>query len=119
LPPSASIGNNDTPPLAFYAPSSTTFSGMGYLWMPTFIGTNSIGRADSIQRAIAKVDSASAPCGWIVDLRGNPGGLWPAMLAGLSPLITPGIVGGFVERDTTFRFRSLVQPGVAAIQDKS
>lgn len=76
-----------------------------YLWIPTFTGTNPVGRADSIQQVIRTLD-AQAPCGWIVDLRRNPGGYWAAMLAGLHPILgdarasatAPG-VGGFIERD--------------------
>jgi hypothetical protein len=76
-----------------------------YLWIPTFTGTNPVGRADSIQQAIRTLD-AQAPCGWILDLRRNPGGYWAAMLAGLHPILGdarasatgPG-AGGFVERD--------------------
>jgi C-terminal processing protease CtpA/Prc len=92
---------------------------MAYLWLPTFGGINSTARADSIQQTIAKGDSTPNLCGWIIDLRGNPGGFWPAMLAGLSPLITPGRVGGFVERDTTYRYFYQVSPGVAGLFDRS
>lgn len=41
----------------------------------------------------------SAPCGWIVDLRGDSGGdLWP-MLAALTPLLNGPTLGSFVYAD--------------------
>lgn len=40
-------------------------------------------------------------CGWIVDARNNHGGNMYPMLAGLSPLLTDGTVGGFVDRNGT------------------
>jgi C-terminal processing protease CtpA/Prc len=49
-------------------------------------------RADSLQTVVAKVD-AHAPCGWVVDLRGNTGGnMWP-MLAGIGPVLGEGHAG--------------------------
>ena len=51
--------------------------------------------ADTIQTLIFKLARAR-PCGWVVDLRDNPGGnMWP-MFAGLEPLIGDGRVGAFV-----------------------
>jgi carboxyl-terminal processing protease len=118
--PSESLGNRDDPNTPFYHPMvATVGTRVAYLWVPTFGGINSKARADTIQRAIAKGDSTANLCGWIIDLRGNPGGFWPAMLAGLSPLITPGRVGGFVERDTTYRYFYQVNPGVAGLFDRS
>ena len=39
------------------------------------------------------------PAGWVIDLRGNPGGnLWP-MLAGLAPLLGEGAHGYFIDAD--------------------
>ena len=118
--PSQSLGNRDDPDSAYFKPVAiTTIPRVAYLWVPTFGGINSTARADSIQRAVAKGDSVANLCGWIIDLRGNPGGFWPAMLAGLSPLITPGRVGGFVERDTTYRYFYDVGPGRASLFDRS
>jgi len=75
-----------------------------YLWMPGFTGTSSVGRADSVQTVIRTLDEG-APCGWIIDLRRNPGGSWPAMMAGLNPIVGDAVasatatgLGGFVER---------------------
>lgn len=69
--------------------SNLTLSGTtnaGYLWMPTYDGTNDLGRADSIQTVIRTLDQQS-PCGWIIDLRYNPGGTWAAMLSGINPIL--------------------------------
>ncbi|GAB76631.1 hypothetical protein AUCHE_01_01930 [Austwickia chelonae NBRC 105200] len=41
----------------------------------------------------------SGTCGWIVDLRGNAGGDALAMLSGLSPLLTDGVVAGWEKRN--------------------
>jgi hypothetical protein len=91
-----------------------------YLWMPSFTGTNDVGRADSIQTVIRTLDAAT-PCGWIIDLRRNPGGAWAAMIAGLSPILgdapasaaAPGL-GGFVERSGA-RVNYTLQGGGAGI----
>jgi hypothetical protein len=114
--PSESLGNREDPATAFYRPAAYSVAPrVGYVWVPTFGGKSQEGRADTIMTAVAKADSTPNLCGWIIDLRGNPGGFWPSMLAGLSPLVTPGRVGGFVERDTVWRYFYEVQPGVAGL----
>ena len=117
--PSQTLGVNDDPATPFYTPTEwSPASRVAYLWVPTFGGKSMAGRGDTIQKIIARGDSTPNLCGWILDLRGNPGGLWPAMLAGLSPLITPGIVGGFVGPSNSFTVNYEVQPGYAGfIQD--
>lgn len=79
-------------------PSARLLDGaIGYLHVPGHAGGDP--RADrvyaeTLQQLIQRVDAA-APCAWIVDLRGNPGGnMWP-MLAGLQPLLGAGEVGAF------------------------
>jgi carboxyl-terminal processing protease len=109
--------SNPAPEVAFHRVLGKSFtSRIGYVWLPMFIGTNQPGRADSIQRAIAQVDSTPSLCGWIIDLRGNPGGYWAPMLAGLSPLLTEGGVGGYILRDPTQRYHYEVHPGAAGIR---
>ncbi len=39
------------------------------------------------------------PCGWIVDLRGNAGGWFSAMEAGIGPILGEGRLGGTVDAD--------------------
>lgn len=54
--------------------------------------------AEQAQTMIARLDQ-SQPCGWIVDLRDNPGGnMWP-MLAGIGPVLGDGVAGAFVDLD--------------------
>jgi carboxyl-terminal processing protease len=116
-PPSQTLGNREDPATAFYKPMSTSLTPrVAYLWVPTFGGKSQLGRADTIQRIVARGDSTPGLCGWVLDLRGNPGGFWPSMLAGLSPLITPGLVGGFVERDVRESYEYHVQPGAAFLR---
>ncbi|MFO7583444.1 MAG: S41 family peptidase [Anaerolineales bacterium] len=72
----------------------------GYLWLPGYLGTDPLvgdQHATQIQAIIAEVDKAE-PCGWIVDLRENPGGALFPVLAGVGPLLTEGEVGQFVNR---------------------
>jgi len=64
----------------------------GYLRVPTYAPTNggtaaqATAFADTLQ-ALVKATDASAPCGWVVDLRHNGGGnMWP-MLAGVGPIL--------------------------------
>ena len=114
--PSQSLGNREDPNTPFYRPAAYSLvPRVGYVWVPTFGGRSQSGRADTIQMAVAKADSTPNQCGWIIDLRGNPGGFWPSMLAGLSALVTPGRTGGFVERDTAWRYFYEVTPGAAGI----
>src|SRR4051812_15802719 len=48
-----------------------------------------------IQQQIKELET-HAPCGWIVDIRGNRGGsMWP-MLAGVGPILGEGLVGEFI-----------------------
>ena len=78
-----------------------THAGMAYVDLRGFVGTD----PDSMQayvrtlrEGIAEAERAGA-CGYIVDLRRNPGGnMWPALL-GLQPLLGSGTVGGFRTRD--------------------
>jgi C-terminal processing protease CtpA/Prc len=76
---------------------------ISYLWLPSFAGTSQerlTAFADQVQEQIAAADSTSV-CGWIIDLRDNPGGnVWP-MLAGVGPLVGEGIVGSYVYPDDT------------------
>jgi C-terminal processing protease CtpA/Prc len=56
--------------------------------------------AGLLQRAIERADRTPT-CGWVVDLRGNVGGdMWP-MLAGVGPILGPGVAGHFVFAHST------------------
>jgi hypothetical protein len=70
---------------------------IGYLLVPG-IGRARTSFVDSLQTFIREFDGAGA-CGWIVDLRSNPGGnMWP-MLAGVGPLLGDSLFGWFTVRD--------------------
>lgn len=79
--------------------------GHAYLWLPGHAGGNAAADrayADALQALVAEF-AGRAACGWVVDLRDNPGGnMWP-MLAGLAALLGDGTVGGFRDPDGTVR----------------
>lgn len=57
-----------------------------------------LGHAQQYHDLIRDLDDA-ATCGWVVDLRFNPGGnMWP-MLAGVGPILGEGSPGRFVDAD--------------------
>ncbi|WP_425283791.1 S41 family peptidase [Devosia soli] len=59
----------------------------------------------------------SKPTGWIIDLRQNFGGnMWP-MLAGLYPLLGPGMVGAFIDREGR-RQNWILSWGAASVGDQ-
>jgi len=63
------------------------------------VGT-SVSWQDQAQRLVAEMDRTST-CGWILDLRRNPGGnMWP-MLVAIGPLLGEGDIGSFVTPDST------------------
>jgi len=74
--------------------------GVGYIGVRAYGGADpEAGRAYAkrAHEAIAAA-RASAPCGWVVDLRRNGGGnMWP-MLSGLRPLVGDGVLGSFEGR---------------------
>jgi hypothetical protein len=128
-PASDAPGLSDSPPTAAYRVAGQTLRTpggaprpVGYVWMPTYAGRNDVGRADSTQAVLRTLD-ADQPCGWVIDLRNNPGGAWAAMLAGLNPLVgdapagprAPGF-GGFVDADSA-RAHFWVQDGAAGVYD--
>ena len=75
-------------------------STVGYINLPDFSGDEQAAPpfAEEIQNTIQRVDSTTV-CGWIVDLRENPGGnMWP-MIAGIGPVVGEGHLGSFVYPD--------------------
>lgn len=80
---------------------------LGYLRVPG-IGRSRTSFIDSLHAFVREFEAARA-CGWIVDLRSNPGGnMWP-MFAGLGPLLGDSIFGSFVvagQPDTPWRYKS-------------
>ena len=51
---------------------------------------------------IRQLDGSAPTCGWIVDLRANPGGNMSPMLLGLGPVVGSGVVGYFVDPDSAW-----------------
>jgi C-terminal processing protease CtpA/Prc len=80
-------------------PNSET--AIAYVDLRGFRGTDPasmLAYVSALREGIAAAE-AGRTCGYIVDLRRNPGGnMWPALLA-LQPLLGTGIVGGFRTRD--------------------
>lgn len=78
---------------------------IAYVYVPGFAGTSPgrvLARADSTLAIVRDLDTnggGAAPCGWVVDLRGNSGGNMHPMIAGLGPLLGDGIAGMFVDAD--------------------
>ncbi len=116
-PPEAAPGRVDAPPNnPLYLTSGSTRGKLAYLYVPTFTGINAVGRADSILAVVRQLDQ-SAPCGWILDLRNNPGGYWAAMIAGLNPLIGDGRFGGLVDADSNRAFFYSYGASAGVVQD--
>jgi hypothetical protein len=70
---------------------------VGYIAMPGYGGVQAAaqrafvtGMLDDISRVQPR-----AHCGWVVDLRQDPGGNMRPMLASLRPLLGDGVIGGF------------------------
>ena len=69
---------------------------IGFIAIEGFMGFEGDQYATNAQQLIRDIDVQN-PCGWIVDLRENPGGnMWP-MLAGIGPILGEGDVGAFVD----------------------
>jgi C-terminal processing protease CtpA/Prc len=65
----------------------------------TYATSNLVSWQDQAQRLVSDLDR-SKPCGWIVDLRRNPGGnMWP-MLVAIGPVLGEGDVGSFITADS-------------------
>jgi carboxyl-terminal processing protease len=78
-------------------PNPTVPATIGYIRVPTYSGSNN-GLAERIQGQIREADSASL-AGWIIDVRGNAGGNFWAMLAGIGPVLGDGTEGYFISAD--------------------
>lgn len=78
---------------------------IGYLELPGLLDGPMVPRyAPLAQRAIRRIDHAPT-CGWVVDLRRDVGGdMWP-MLAGVGPILGPGVAGRFVSSSAVQAWR--------------
>jgi hypothetical protein len=70
---------------------------LGYIDMPGYEGGQAQARRAFVTGVIDGITRVEphARCGWVVDLRHNPGGSMLPMLAGLRPLLGDGVLGGF------------------------
>ena len=98
FPPPSKNGES-VPTMPFTRPSGAVDAdAIGRLTLPGFssdtaLAAEYVGAAEDVLAADA--------CGWIVDLRGNPGGNLFPMLAALAPLLGPGPLLGYRHRDGT------------------
>jgi len=108
--------SNDMPtPIPSFLPSvGKLLDGhLGYILVPNsgFSDTTvASGYVASMQGEIKKIDQLH-PCGWIVDLRGNPGGWFSAMEVGIGPILGDGRVGGTIDADGNVTY-STYQNGI-------
>lgn len=81
-------------------PTHATSGGVTLVKVPPIASNDAQTRqtyADTLAQGLLNA-AAKTGCGWIVDLRGNTGGDMNPMLAGLSPLLSDGPLGGFIDR---------------------
>lgn len=73
---------------------------LGYILVPGFNADPNLADeyASQTHLEIEKVDQLH-PCGWIVDLRGNPGGGSSPMEVAIGPILGEGKFGGIVDAD--------------------
>jgi carboxyl-terminal processing protease len=70
----------------------------------------------SMQGEIKKIDQFH-PCGWIVDLRGNPGGWYSPMEVGIGPVLGEGVLGGPIDADGKVTYLTY-QDGIGRLGDE-
>lgn len=69
--------------------------GIGYLVAPGLTVPGEETRYADDMHTIIDAQRDAATCGWVLDLRDNPGGNMYPMLGGLTPLLQPGALVGF------------------------
>lgn len=95
-PPSTTI----TPPRGLWPDMTARMLNdrIGYVLVQRYSGSQPDEHAQQYHDLIRGVDTG-AVCGWVVDLRSNPGGnMWP-MLAGIGPILGEGNPGAFIDAD--------------------
>ena len=65
---------------------------VGIIRLPAFNSRDADLQRQYVDAALQAYARSDAPCGWVVDLRGNGGGNMYPMLAAVAPLITDGVV---------------------------
>jgi len=91
---------------------------IGYLDLPQhrLADSRQIDYATLAQLAI-RAEDARSPCGWVVDLRNNSGGMFFPMLLGVGPLLGEGRVGGLAFPMATEKW--LYQVGRVMVRSES
>lgn len=107
-PAAADIAEDSSSPGTFATPEAKLDGSIAVLTLPSFNGTEDAAEryADAGVQAI-QATSASATCGWIVDLRKNAGGNAFAMLAAVAPLLSNGPVAGFKDSEGEIKWISI------------
>jgi len=79
--------------LASESPSGSRMGDVGYLRVPALPGINDQYRtyAADLHQLMKTITSDSPACGWVVDLRGNVGGIMQPMHLGVGPLLGDGV----------------------------
>lgn len=92
LIPASQLASIRTSQQTYWPPTGVTLEdGVGYLNVPGFTGSSA--QSERYVATLHELIEDSAPasdCGWIVDLRGDGGGLIGPMVGGLAPLLPPG-----------------------------
>jgi carboxyl-terminal processing protease len=92
---------------------------LGYILMPNSNFSDDVVAdqyVNSMQREIEKIDQFH-PCGWIVDLRGNPGGWYSPMEVGIGPILGEGVLGGPIDADGKITYLTY-QDGIGRLGDE-
>ncbi|WP_280703002.1 S41 family peptidase [Kitasatospora sp. GP82] len=83
-------------------PTGHVISGdLGLLTVPSFTMAQPVAQTRYVQAgldAVRRMDGAGV-CGWLVDLRGNPGGSYGPMIGAVAPVLGDGLLGSFVRPD--------------------
>lgn len=113
IPPSEEPGRA-TPPSLWPPLAAGVLAGrFGWVRTATFNTSGADEHAQQYHDLIRAADAVD-PCGWVVDLRFNPGGnMWP-MLAGIGPILGEGSPGAFIDADGV-RMPWFYEGGVAGV----
>ncbi|HEX6373569.1 MAG TPA: S41 family peptidase [Longimicrobium sp.] len=97
IPPSGTLGGGGAPSIWPLLGAAHLEGRFGYVRTSTHTGSPD-NHVQDYHDLIRDVD-AQGTCGWVVDLRFNPGGnMWP-MLAGVGPILGEGSPGAFIDSD--------------------
>ena len=87
-------------------------SGAGYIRIPAIRAPHDSTPAEEYVASAHNVFAAMDACGWVVDLRGNGGGVITPMLAALAPVLGEGKAVGYSSRSEPTFWWSISRTGV-------